>query len=146
MPGRPLDAEAAFNSLSPAVHRDLILIRRYIAARDRALGPLLGETVQQNPLREEIARAVLIQFGYGRVSAVGHYVHHCERLASSFAVRSEIRALVDLHLLVTRKLETDGRVTLVAPTTRLVRGVSRAVPRISRSLEHFFISKAEMRE
>jgi hypothetical protein len=146
MPAPNLDAEAPFGSLDPSVHRDLILVRRFLDDRDKALGGLLGDVIKKSPLRLELVRAILVEFGRGHHAAVGHYQRHAAQLASTFAVRQEIYRLADMRLLITRRLAGDQRTTLVIPTVRLVMGVSRAVPKIASKLERIFLSRADMRE
>jgi hypothetical protein len=146
MPSLPPDAEASFGTLDPTVHRDLIRVRQWTDARDRALVGLLGEEIWRSPLRLELVRSILVEFGYHRHSPVGFYVSQCSPLASSFRTRAEIHLLVEMDLLITRTAKGDKRVSLVIPTNKLVGGISRVAPRLSARLESLFISRADAKE
>ena len=146
MPIPDPNTEAPFGSLDATIHRHLILARRFADARDRALIGLLGDAIRHSPLRLELARAVLIEFGYDRHARVGHYVDQCAHIASSFGVRDEINRMAAMGLIITRKQTGDQRVTLVVPTNRLVGGISKASVKLSAKVERFFISRGEQKE
>ena len=144
MPSNSPYAEAVPGSLPRQVLIDLMLMREFLNARDVALHDLLGVPLRRSALRDELLRACVIEFGFGRLQRVSYYQERCSAFGSGSTVKHEIRMLAEIRILVTKQDPDNLRALLVVPTNRLVRFYSKAMQSLAQEVQTLFIRRAEM--
>ena len=146
MPSAGPYSEAAPGSLPRQALSDLILLRSFYSARDRALRGLFGAGLRRNQLRDEIVRLCLIEFGHDRIRRVSFYQSEFRNLASRSSIQDEIRTLAALRLLVTRPDPANRSAVLVAPTKGTVAFYSNSVALLADDVRQIFVSRQEAPE
>jgi hypothetical protein len=144
MPSRGPTSEAVPGSLPPQVLRDLVLLRDFFEARDKAMQSLFGVTLRRSHLRDALIRGVLIEFGYGRLRHVSFYQAQCAALAGRSSVQEEIRNLVGLRVLLTRPDPENVSALLVAPTTSLVTFYSERMTSLAEEVDKIFVARRDV--
>ena len=134
VPGMKL---AARGSLQADILADLVALRRFYEARDRAFDALVGRKLPRSHLREELLRMVVIEFGFGQLRTVAHYEKVCAPLGSSAAIRGELHLLAELGLVLYLPAETDRKALQVGPTQTLVDWYASQMPQLMRDVEQF---------
>ncbi len=125
-----LEGEAEEGSLAPGALADLIAVRNFMTARQTALAGLFGRKLPPSFLREELTRAVVIEFGFGRSRTIAHYVGACAAGGSPAEVDSELRLLEELGLVLLPTEGKDPRGGRVVPTKKLIDWYSKTMPRL----------------
>lgn len=122
------DGPAEAGSLAAEALADLIALRKFVEARDNALESLLGGTLKRSPIRDELMRLIVIEFGFGRVRNVAFYTRTCAHVDNSSEVERELYLLDELRVVILTPGGKDGRTLDVVPTKKLVDWYSRVMP------------------
>lgn len=134
MPKKKLALPAKRGTLDPDAHRELIVMQHFLTQRDKAMDELLGMRLRRSRLRDEVIRLVVIEFGHDRAHHLSFYQTACAGLASSFAVRDEIRRLAGLEIVLMMPDPKDHRSVCIEPTQRLIDFYSEEMPRMVHSI------------
>ena len=95
-------------------------LRTFFSERDVALARLIGRTLPRNSLRDELIRAILIDYGHGRERHLADYQADLKHFRQKTAVRDEIYLLEEVGLVSLRAGLLDRRLLLVKPSERLI--------------------------
>lgn len=136
IPARP-------GSLHPEALQDLILLRQFFHARDQALTVLLDASAHRSPLRDELLRRVMIEFGEGRSRRMSFYQDECVFIAGRFATRDEILRLNEFGVLCLINDATHKRAVLVEPSQSLVDWYSNQMPRLRQVLRNLLLQQSD---
>ena len=128
---------ASPGSLSGEVLSDLRVYREFLADRERAMLGLYGKRLPRSQVRDDLIRAVLVQFGAGQTHNISFYQRTLAHVGSQTAVRMEMSRLVDLGLLLVEAGDGDRRAALVVPTQRLVDWYCTQMPRLYDEVRRF---------
>ncbi len=128
---------AARGSLQADVLADLVALRRFVDARDRALDSLFGRKLARSYLRDELLRMVVIEFGFGRMRTIAHYQKACPHLGTSAAVRGELHLLAELGLIIYLPSESDRNALQIGPSQKLIDWYSGQMPQLMDEVEQF---------
>ena len=143
----PVEPVAGFEparpgSLDKEAFADLVTFRDFLDDRDQVMTGLYGAKLPRSSVRDTLVRAILIEFGSGRVRHVAFYQRGLAYLGTSSAVRTEIALLHRLGLVVLAAQGTDGRVTTVVPAQRLVDWYSATMPKLYDEIRRFLALRA----
>ena len=146
-PSKEKDNQAARpGSLNAEILADLQVYREFMDDRDRALVSLYGKRLLRSQLRDDLVRAVLIQFGNDQIRNISFYQKTLSHLGSQSVIRTEVLNLVGFGLFLFRDAPADRRSALVVPTQRLVDWYSTHMPALYDELRRFMTVREAMRD
>jgi hypothetical protein len=137
-------AEAEPGSLPRQVLIDLILMRDFLDARQRAFYALFGRPLKHSALRDELIRSCVIEFGLGRSHRISYYQHHCAAFGSASAVLREVHTLKGLRVLVTKQDPENLTALLVLPTARLIDFSANKMTSLVDDITLIFLRRSQM--
>lgn len=114
--------------LSQSAARDIRLLRRFLAERDRRVEELIGRRSRQDPLRYEILRDAALADADSLDENINDYQVRYARLGARATIRSQIDFLVDCNLVELTPTAQDRREMVVKPTAKLIEFYNSVMP------------------
>ena len=129
MTKEPFDsAPATPGSLPAEAQKDLILWIDFNARRDRIMDGLFGVHLPRDPLRDDLVRRVLAEFGAGHERPIAYYVERSASIASASSVRREIELMTKLGIFALAPSLISKRAHSVMPTQKTVDWYAKVMP------------------
>ena len=128
-------------SLPAEALSDLKIWLDFNTRRDRIMDALFGLQLPRSPLRDDLVRRVLVEFGDGLSRPVSYYVEKCQAIAGATAVKSEITVLANLGVLLLDPKTPNPSSYCVGPSQRLVDWYAQAMPSLRAEAERLLLSQ-----
>ncbi len=130
-------------SLPAEALSDLKIWLDFNTRRDRIMDALFGLQLPRSPLRDDLVRRVLVEFGDGLSLPVSYYIEKCQAVAGAAAVKSEITVLANLGILLLTPNPANLSSYCVGPSQRLVDWYAQTMPSLRAEAERLLLPQQE---
>ena len=130
-------------TLDPGVLADLVALRNFLENRERALEGLFGQSLPRSPLRDELIRTMVIEFGFGRLHTKAHYRRKCAHFGQPADVIAEMERLANNGLAVFLPGGGHHEAWHIAPSQKLVDWYSHQMPRLMTEVQKHMSARGD---